>query len=459
MKKIQDCYNILPFPLKPSQDEFLVSFTEGKGHYCLIGHAGSGKTTIMKALKSFYGDKMVTFASTGIANQNLYDMEGGDGTAHKGFSLPIDIHNEEDIRKVSPSCQKIFGSSDLIEIVVIEEFAMLSPDNLYVIMKRLERFNKRTSKRNKRNIRLLLIGDPCQLPSIVTNTKEDLITLYGSHLLFKSKPWFDLGFTVMKLREVSRQEDPLFIEALTVLRYGIEDRYDRLLAWLNKRYVYNYDKSSLLLGATNKMVDTANNRALQGTGNPIGKYTGQTKGKFNKRDCPVDEEIMLSVGIEIITLINDQEGRFCNGSFGKVLSMECDGIWVRFNNSDEDVFVEYHTFKETETYIESEVLQEDGTKKDEKRRKEVGYFTQIPVKVAASFTFFRSQGRTFDREGVIDMGGKWLYNSKRMEDFGCHSLYVALSRFTSLDLVTFATKLEKEHIKVCRETIEWWNSI
>lgn len=459
MKRIEDCYHILPFPLKPSQEEFLKSFTEGEGHFCLTAEAGAGKTTIMSVLKEFYGDKMVTFASTGIANQNLFNGEGGDGTAHRGLSLPTDIHTDEDIRKVSPACQKLLGSSDLVEIIVIEEFAMLNPDNLYVILQRLSRFNKRTSKRKKRNIRLLLIGDVLQLPSVIPKVKQQLIDLYGGHLIFKSKPWYDAKFTVMKLREVNRQQDPVFIEALNVLRYGIESRYDRLLAWLNKRYNPNYDKNQLLLAATNSIVEVANQNALVATGNPIGRYKATVSGKFNKRDCPVDDEICLAVGVDIITLVNHREGLFCNGSFGKVTSIQSDGVWVLFNGETSETFIEPHTFRETETYIEVDVKQEDGSLRDEKRKKEVGYYVQLPVKIAAGLTFHRAQGKTVNKQGVIDVCNKGLYTSKRMPDFGYHGLYVGLSRFTDLNLVTFATKLEREHIKVCRETVEWWNSI
>lgn len=459
MKRIEDYYGELPFPLRESQDEFLKDFTTGSGHYCLVAEAGSGKTTIMSVLKAFYGDKMVTFASTGIANQNLYNGAGGDGTAHRGFSLPVDLHTPEDLRKVSPVCQKLFGSSALVEVVVIEEFAMLNPDNLFMILHRLERFNKRTSKRKKRNIRLLFLGDILQLPSVVTKIKQQLIHDYGSHLIFKSTPWKQANIKVRKLREINRQQDKLFIEALTVLRYGDESRYDKLLSWLNKRYDTDYDRSKLLLAATNAVVATANDNALRATGNPIGKYKATLSGKFNKRDCPVDDELYLSVGMDIITLVNEKSGLYCNGSFGKVTSLQSDGVWVRFNGDDIDTFIEPHTFKETETYVEVDVKQEDGSVKDEQRRKEVGYYVQVPIKSAASLTFHRSQGSTITKEGVIDVCDKNLYTSKRLGDFGTHGLYVALSRFSSLDLVTFATKLEREHIKVCRETVEWWNSI
>lgn len=455
---VTEHYGILPFELKPSQDEFLRSFSEGKGHYCLIGEAGSGKSTIMEVLRSYYGHRMATYASTGVANQNLYNSTGGDGTAHRGMSLFIGIHTKDELGSVNPVTQKLLGGSDLIEVIVIEEAFMLSPDDLFVLLHRLKRFNKATSKRKLRNIRLLFIGDCLQLPAVVTDIKQELIEMYGSHLLFKTTPWKEAGFTTMKLREANRQQDKVFLAALDVLRYGQEERYDGVLAWLNKRYNPDYDQSSLLLAATNRTVDEANHKALTSTGNPVGCYTAVKTGKFKVRDCPVDEKLYLSVGLDVITLVNDKEGNFCNGSFGKVTCMQENGVWIRFHGELSDTFVGIHRFVESETSI-GEVTQDDGSVQEEKIKKDVGSFKQIPVKIAASLTFYRSQGRTINKQGVIDVGNKWLYTNKRMEDFGTHGLYVALSRFTDINLVTFATKLEKHHIKVCRESIDWWNSI
>ena len=52
-KKIEQVYNNFSFMPTPSQDMFLKEFTTSDGHYCLLGEAGSGKSTIMQMLRDF----------------------------------------------------------------------------------------------------------------------------------------------------------------------------------------------------------------------------------------------------------------------------------------------------------------------------------------------------------------------------------------------------------------------
>ena len=91
------------------------------------------------------------------------------------------------------------------------------------------------------------------------------------------------------------------------------------------------------------------------------------------------------------------------------------------------------------------------------KKKVIGSCYQIPIKPASAFTVVRCQGKTFNKQGVIDIGDKWLYTNQRMGDFGSSFLFIALSRFTTVDNIELARPIEKGHIKVCRDSVNWWN--
>jgi hypothetical protein len=54
------------------------------------------------------------------------------------------------------------------------------------------------------------------------------------------------------------------------------------------------------------------------------------------------------------------------------------------------------------------------------------------------------------------MGYTSLYTGKRLGDFGTSDALVALSRATDINNVTLVRPVLKGHIKVCRESINWW---
>jgi hypothetical protein len=166
---------------------------------------------------------------------------------------------------------------------------------------------------------------------------------------------------------------------------------------------------------------------------------------------------MLAVGSPVITVINHEEGDYCNGSYGHITGMESDGCWVRFSGAPVDTFVSMVTLREEESYIKKDVLQEDGTYADEQGKTLVGTCTGLPILLAAAYTIARSQGKTFSCKINIDVGNTSLYTSRKLGDFGTADVLVALSRATSIDNVTLLRKIEPKHIKVCRESIAFWH--
>lgn len=452
-EKLRKIIEGVPYTLDKEKIKFMEDYISGKGHATLLGEAGSGKSVVLELLKKYFGDEMVVFAATGVANQNLFGGMGGNGTAHSGLSIPLGMATSKDFKEVGRKCSEIFASSDLVKHIVIDEAYMLNADNLKVILHRIQRFNKKNAKRQQRNIRLLLIGDPLQLPCIVDQQAKDyMYREYGSHLLFRSRVWESMNIQTHVLQNVYRQGDKVFKAALNVLRFGQEERYDGVLKWLNKRVQSRYPRDMFTVAAYNKQVDQVNGRILAMMRSQKWNYTAEVVGEFNLKDNGVEEFITLAEGLECITTINDQDGNFNNGSFCKIVSMTAEGAWCYFPHIDDEVFVAIHEYKEHETYVAKDVKQDDGTIKDELRRREVGKCAQIPLKQCTAISAHRSQGKTFAKKGVVDLGTGFDPQS----DFGEALLYVALSRFTDIKHVILPRSLNHGHIKVNQESVDFW---
>ena len=445
----------LPFTLNEKQIKACVEYINGNDHYLLISEAGGGKTLLINILKAYYKDEMVLCSSTGVGNQNLLDGRGGDGSAHRVWSIPF--HLGDNIEKVKKPCSAIFSGSDLVKHVVIDEVFMLNSEALESLKQRIKRFNKRTKNRGERNIRLLIVGDPLQLPSVVREDNGDMKYLqdtYGSHKIYRSRLWDEFDFKVLMLEDVMRQGDKVFKAALSVLRYGQEERYEGVLNWLNRRINYGYDKDMFTVAAYKATVENVNKRVLATNKNPKRVYRAMVKDAFDLKENDVEKEIILCEGLECLVTVNDEFGEYFNGTLVRLTQLTSEGCYAKTVAEDKQVFIRLHEYKQEETYVEKDVLQDDGFRKDVLRKKEVGTCIQVPLVQASAITCHRAQGKTFNNQGVVDMGVKGFY--EREGDYGCALLYVALSRFTDINNIQLPRKLHKGHIKIDRDAINFW---
>lgn len=465
MEDLQWLYDKSEFKLNRDQKAFIDYFiNKSDGNINLVGLAGTGKSTIMRLLKIYYGDEIMFIASTGVANVNMPDGIGM-GTGHSVLSLPMGISNGLTRGRVSRKTRDILFNSDIIKIIVIDEAFGYSSDTLDIIWERIQRANKRSKNRKERNIRLMLVGDPIQQITITRkDDKEEMKNRWGSHFMFDSTVWDRFDFDTCVLSKVERQQDKVIKAALDVIRSNETTRLPRCIEWLNRGYTpYDqYDKNKLVLASTNKVVDNINKRILDLNKNKKYKFRSIVYGNFDMRDVLVREEITLAVGLKVMAVNNDQQGRWVNGSCGYIKEINKEAgnkstkIVVEFDNGRTET-VERNMWENKNVYAETE-MDEHGEMITSLKERVDGTLIAFPLIQANAITITKSQGMTIDTDFVIELGNTWLYTSEKLEDFGTNFAYIAISRATRMDLITFSTPVSISHIKPSLESVRFWKN-
>ena len=417
----------------------------------ILGGPGTGKSTLQAYIKGGWGHETVFCATTGVANQQLFDNQGGDGTASSVLSLPTRMYNKADLSKLGRKTRDLLMKSDAINRITIDEAGMLGADPFDLMGERIQKFNKAGATRKARNIQLILVADLLQIPPVMSEMEERMsIDRYGTKHFFMSQRFKDMDFNIISLDEVKRTEDEEFIYHLNVIRYGDEARLDDTLKYFNQRAGHKIPENLPVISPYNKVVSRINEVSLNANPNPCGVYTPDIKGDYDMKNCPVEETLRLKEGCPVMTLVNAPDGEYNNGSLGVVVQMEEGGVHVTFNDSGETHLVKPYTYAQNESYISGKETMEDGSVRDILRQRTVGEASCIPLKLAAASTCHKVQGKTITGQAVIDMG--WGFNRP---NFGTALTYVALSRFKRVEDIFLKVPLTKAHIKVCQTTVDW----
>ncbi len=450
-RKISMLFDTLPYQLTEGQKNALLTVESG-GHVLIGGKAGVGKSSILQLLKDFYKDEILFCGSTGVANAALFDHKGGAGSAHRVWSLPLTEATPKDWKEVSKYTNTIFSGSCQIKRVVIDEAFMLNSEHLAIILHRIRRFNKASKKRKERQIQLILCGDAGQIPPVLKNRKY-YEEHYGHPLFFLSDTFKEANFKICFLNQVMRQDDKVYKAALEVLRYAEKDRYEGVLKWFNRRAV-PAPEDAVVICPTNKQVDKYNRIAFDRNPNECFCYEAEYTGNFDKKNCPVPEELFLKEGLKVISLVNDPSGevQYVNGTQMIVQQCTAEGVWCEIVRTGESILMPIHEFEEHEVYVEDQVPNEEGTLVDVLGTRVKGTCSTVALKLSACLSGHRAQGMTIDYPLLVDMGSDWAFKNT---DFGNSLLYTILSRPTCIEYLYLKKPLTKSFIKVCTDTLEW----
>jgi len=392
----------------------------------ITGKAGTGKSTLLQYFREKTKKQVVVLAPTGVAALNVKGE-----TIHSFFSFKPDIT----VEKVQSVEEEIYKH---IDAVVIDEISMVRAD-LFDCVDRFLRLNGKYKQKPFGGTQVIAIGDLYQLPPVVTEKEKDFFKeRYKSEYFFDSDAFKSVEWEFIELQKVYRQEDERFIRILNEIRNGKISQES--LSLLNKRVgaQSNKDGYTVYLTAHNETARKINQQRLEELNGRTYTFDAQIVGKFDEDSYPADYKLFVKKGAQIMMLNNDADGRWVNGSVGKIVD-------VLRANSETVILVKFPDYRiEEVTPYEWDIFHYSyNRRKKQIETKIVGSFRQYPLKLAWAITIHKSQGKTFDNV-IIDL-------SRRL--FAPGQLYVALSRCRSLDGISLTRGVRRSDVIIDKRII------
>lgn len=409
----------------------------------LTGKAGAGKSTFLKYITEHTKKKYVVLAPTGIAAINA-----GGVTLHSFFRIPqiplcpddkdFAYNRLRERLKYPKSLIKLIRELDL---VIIDEISMVRADIIDFIDKILRLYTGRRFLPFGGK-QMLLVGDIFQLePVAKAEDREILSRYYKSVHFFSANVFKDFPLVAIELKKVYRQTDIRFISILDRIRAGKPTVGD--VSELNKHVSQDYiapeNDFTITLTSLRRIADHINDIHLSKINYPEITYTGKIEKDYSTDSLPTDLELKLKVGAQVVFLKNDRDGRWVNGTIGKVYTATEDLLEIELENGDRHIV-------EPERWRHIKYIFDEETNHIEEQ--ELGAFIQYPLKLAWAITIHKSQGLTFNKV-IIDLGNG---------AFSSGQTYVALSRCVSIDGITLRTPISMRDIFVNRDIVNFSNS-
>lgn len=361
-----------------------------------------------------------------------------------------------------------------LNTLVIDEVSMLDP----VLFDKLEHIARNVRGNNSPfgGIQLILSGDLLQLPvvkggNVGSNVNEDDIYEFVTDASSWKKCF---GDNVVLLTEIIRQKDPLFKEILLKIREGnIDDDVRKILTAHmdeyqggNSHHVHQKIQPTRLF-CLKKYVTNLNDmelKKLQLAGKEFKNYNAfikpysadeikSSKGRSHcseaqfkycsdrfVKDCTTPQHLRICEDAQVMLTYNvDQSAGLVNGSRGVVVGFTDNQyrfpivkfkIMAERNNDGIETIVRPQTW---------EICNDMG--------KKIGYFKQIPLKIAYALTIHSCQGSTLDSVEV-DLS----------DSFADGQIYTALSR--TKDLKSLVIKnLNFDRIKYNARALKFYKNL
>ena len=416
----------------------------------LTGKAGTGKTTLLREIIQTTHKNTVVVAPTGIAALNA-----GGVTIHSMFQLPFGgfipdnsspQFSESTKFETKATLRRHFKMSGLkksvirnMELLVIDEVSMLRADLLDAMDYMMQTVRKRNTPFG--GVQVLFIGDLLQLPPVIRDEEwRTLKTYYKGKFFFHSHVVQQNPPLYIELSKIFRQTDDTFIAVLNNLRNNQISQED--IQTLNQYVKPDFDlkanKGYITLTTHNNKADSMNAQALEDLAGKLVVYKPEIVGDFPDKIFPVDEQLQLKVGAQIMFVKNDLsfDKNYFNGKMGIIKSLSSHEILVHFPEENKTIEVEKYEWQnirykvdEMTKEIEEEVL---------------GTFVHYPIKLAWAITVHKSQGLTFDK-AALDVSQVFLPGQA----------YVALSRLRSLEGLILLSPLRMNGISNDQDVMDY----
>lgn len=346
--------------------------------FLITGEAGTGKSTLVEALKRSLIGNTVVVAFTGVAALNV----GGE-TIHSFFGFPVTILTEGKTGDSNYS-----DKFKAIDYLIIDEVSMLRADILDAIFATFEKYGKNPAL-PLGGVKFILVGDFLQLDPVLESdehAKRYFYSRYSTTFFFEAKGLEKYKTHIFILNTVHRQkQDSEFLDLLSRVRRGMptEDDCVRLSTRVGKK-----NADSLFLTTTNERVDEINSLELNKLSGKLRSFDASIAGNFHKQNYPVRERLDFKVGAKVMFLRNDTQKsrRWVNGTMGTLVDFGKDSLEIRIHGSEIIVSVQKALWESFEYRYDKEKKTLDYSI--------VGTFEQFPIGLAWASTIHKSQGKT-----------------------------------------------------------------
>jgi ATP-dependent DNA helicase PIF1 len=388
----------------------------------VTGKAGTGKSTLLEYFRSITSKNIVVLAPTGVAAVNVSGQ-----TIHSFFGFRPDVTIHKARREAGKNTLTIYQNLDAI---VIDEISMVRSDLLDCV-DQFMRIKGKAFGEPFGGTQIILIGDLYQIPPVVKGHERTVFEdYYDSEYFFDSSVYGEIEIEHLELEKIYRQTDQEFIALLNKIRNKTVAEND--LDYLNQKVIDGRTKlpqNAIYLTTTNAMADELNEVELQKLPGHASVFEADLKGEIDKKSFPAEELLRLKEDAQVMLLNNDSEGRWINGTLGRIVRFGSKSLEVELSNGkiEEVKPFKWDVFR---FYWDQDarIVAADN----------VGSFKQYPLKLAWAITIHKSQGKTFDNV-VIDLG---------RGAFASGQLYVALSRCRSLNGIYLKRAVRESDVRV-----------
>jgi len=392
----------------------------GEGHLFVTGRAGTGKSTLLKAMRELIAEEMVVLAPTGLAAVNV-----GGQTIHSFFGMPPRLIRPEDIRRSRNG--RVMRA---LKLAVIDEVSMVRSDLMWAIDQSL-RVNRGRPREAFGGVRLVLFGDLHQLPPVVQEAEvgTHLEDAYGGPFFFSVPALREgAGTSLIELSQVFRQSDEALIGVLNRVRDG--DVAEEDLTLLNERVhpirTLSEGEPYVILTPTNAAAARINMAYLDALPGAARIYEAGVTGEFNGAAAPTEARLVLKPGAKVMLLRNDPDRRWVNGTIARVSRAEEKRVLVEVKGVEHEVEpASWENRRYAYDQAEQKIIESVA-----------GTFKQYPLRLAWALTIHKSQGLTLDKV-YIDLG---------RGTFAHGQAYVALSRCRTLEGLALARPLKPRDV-------------
>ena len=384
----------------------------------LTGAAGTGKTTLVKKLIDENSLKKIVVAPTGIAALNI-----GGATINSAFRIGFDtfpvIKESND-----PRFKKLLKN---LELLIIDEISMVRAPMLDAISETLKLH--RDSSEPFGGVHVLACGDLFQLPPVVKDNEEEAIyEKYESIYFFSANSFKEIASpSFYELTYSFRQsDDNNFYDLLNNIRLGndVENTINKINASCFNPSTY--EESALIVTSRRYRADQINEEMLNTIEGPATAAMAEELGDLNENELPAPRNLRIKEGAKVMFIKNDSEGRWVNGTVGKVIDCkDKKRKTIKVEVAGKTLSVK------REEWNKIRYVYDDYD--DEMEEEIVSSFKQFPLKLGWAVTIHKAQGLTLE-SCSIDLG---------QGAFATGQTYVALSRCKTLGSVNLYQELRK----------------